>query len=131
MEKAKSEEIGTRFGDAHRIGTRTVDLILHFLPISHEGSINPVPRENHPCNDAESVPAQVHQRGLGIPQTFPEVGILEGIEDFKILDGDPGGWTSVLLRTSEVEQIRRQRDPNRDECRPQRSAEFIRGRSRV
>ena len=125
VEKAENDEIETGVRDAYRVETRTVDLVLQFLPISHEGSINPIPRENHPRNDAESVPAQVHQRSLGIPQAFPKVWFLEGVEDIKILDGDPRGWTSVLLRTSVVEQIRHQRDTNRNECRSQRSAEFV------
>ena len=131
VEKAKNDEIETRLRDVHRVETRTVDLVFHFLPITHEGPVDPIPWQHHPRNNAKDIPSQVHQRGLGIPQTLPEVGFLECVEDVKILDGNPRGWTSVLLRTSVVEQIRRHWDPNYNECRPQRSAEFVRGRSRV
>lgn len=123
MEKAESDEIETRLRKVN--GTRTIYLVLHFLPIAHEGSIDPIPRKYHPRNDAESVPAQVHQRSLGVPQAFPEVRCLEGVEDFRILDGGPRGRTAVLLRASEVEQIRDHWDRDRDECSAGRTAKFV------
>ena len=124
VEKAENDEIRTRVGK-YDIETRTIDLILHLLSIAHECSINPIPRKYHPSNDAESVPTEIHQRSLRIPQTFPKVRVLEGVEDVRILDGDPRGWTAVLLGASEVEPICRQWDDNRDECCANGSAKLV------
>ena len=131
VEKAEDNEIGTQYRKLYSLKTRTIDLVLHLLPITHEGSFDPVPRKHQPSNDAESVPAQVHQRSFGVPQAFPELWFLKGVEDIKILDGCQRGRASMLLGTSIVEQVRCQWDYNRNECRPKRSAKLVRGRAWV
>jgi len=60
VEKAENDEVRMRRRELYGIETRTIDLVLHFLPITHEGSFNPIPRKHQPSNNAESVPAQVH-----------------------------------------------------------------------
>lgn len=131
VEKAGNNEIGTQLGKLNSAKTRTVDLVLQLLPVTHESSFDPIPGEHQPCNDAENVPAQVHQHSLGIPQAFPKLWLLKGIEDVRILDGGQRGWTSMLLGTSKVEQVRRQWDYNRNECRPKRPTKVVRGRAWV
>ena len=84
-EKAGNSEIVTQVGKLYGLRTRTINLVLH-LPITHE-SFDPIPRKHQPSNDAESVPAQVHQYRLGSPQAFPELWLPEGVEDVRILDG--------------------------------------------
>lgn len=86
VEKAEDDEVETRLGEVNGTEMRTIDLVLHFLPITHEGSLDPIPRKHYPSNDAESVPTKVHQCSLGIPQTLPKVGFLKGIKEFGILD---------------------------------------------
>ena len=60
VEKAENNAIRMQPRKSYGSEIRTVDLVLHFLPITHEGSINPVSREHEPSNNACSVPTQVH-----------------------------------------------------------------------
>jgi len=99
-EKAGNNEIGTQLGKLYGLKTRTIDLVLHLPPITHESSFHPIPRKHQPSNDAESVPARVHQYSLGSPQALPEHRRPEGIEDVRILDGGQREWASTLLGTS-------------------------------
>ena len=67
VEKAENNAIRMQPRKSYGSEIRTVDLVLHFLPITHEGPFDPIPRKHQPSNDAEGVPAQVHQRSLGVP----------------------------------------------------------------
>lgn len=86
MLRRLENEIGTWLRKSYNLKTRTIDLVFHFLSISHEGSFNPIPGKHQPSNDAEGVPTQVHQRGICVPQAFPKLWILKVVEDFGILN---------------------------------------------
>ena len=111
VEKARKDKL--RLSLKHHSGWNpcTIDFVLHFLPVAHESSIDPVPGKHKPSDNAESIPAQVHQRGFSVPKTFPKFWVLENVKDFRVLDRGQRGWTSILLGTSKVKQIRHQWDP--------------------
>jgi len=60
-----------RNGEVDERKSGTIALINLFLAVSHGRALYSVAGENGPGNDAEGVPGEVDDSGVGVPEAFP------------------------------------------------------------
>lgn len=113
----------------------TINLVLFFLPISHRDTFNPITGQDGPCDDTESIPSQVEQRGFRIPETNPPLVAGNGFLYMRGQEGgrkDVGRWTSPSgFGATKVEEVGHDGYTQGDEQSARRAHELVGGCARV